>query len=241
MRTFRDAKSMAKALRQGLQERGIELTHSDCLELVARQFGLQDWNTLSSRINGQAEFGAVLKLPKGWIASGSAPDLYEMGIDPSLPRTPAVIRSKFAADDSALRSAGKGFGTMMQSVLADPFRGKRLRLKAELKSEDVDGAGTIWMRIDRAPGETLRFDNMEQRSKNGVLKGTADWIPREVVLDVPQDASSIHFGFYLRGRGKMWARLFDLAEVGEIVAATSSWQTFLDRPTNLDFKDSEPQ
>lgn len=241
MRTFRDAKSMAKALRQGLQERDIQLTHSDCLELVARQFGLLDWNTLSARINGQSESVVVLNLPKGWIASGSAPDLYEMGIDPSLAGSPAVIRSKFAADDHVWRSAGKGFGTMMQSVLADPFRGKRLRLRAELKSEDIDGAGTIWMRIDRAPGETLRFDNMEQRSTNGVLKGTADWTSREVVLDAPQEASSIHFGFYLRGRGQVWARRFDLAEVGEVVAATSTWQTFLDRPTNLDFKDSEPR
>jgi hypothetical protein len=239
MRTFRDAKSMAKALRQGLQERGLELTHSDCLELVAGQFGCHDWNELAARIAGttEAKPPGQFKVPAGWVAGGSTPDLYDMGIDRTLPGAPAVIRSK-AADGAA--SPGD-FGTLMQSVLAEPFRGQRLRLKAGLKAKDVDGAGTIWMRIDRAPGDTLRFDNMEQRPRNGVLKGTADWTEREVVLDVPPDATSIHFGFYLRGRGQLWARQFDLAAVGPDVAVTSARRSFLDRPTNLDFRDPEPQ
>jgi catechol 2,3-dioxygenase-like lactoylglutathione lyase family enzyme len=51
MRTFRDAKAMAKALRGELQtRRGIELTHSECLEIVARQFGFDNWNILAARI-----------------------------------------------------------------------------------------------------------------------------------------------------------------------------------------------
>jgi uncharacterized protein YjbI with pentapeptide repeats len=38
-------KGMAKALRQALSDRKIELSHSDCLELIAKQFGVKDWNT----------------------------------------------------------------------------------------------------------------------------------------------------------------------------------------------------
>lgn len=48
MRTFRDAKAMAKSLRASLADRKIELGHSECLEIVAAQFGQQDWNILSS-------------------------------------------------------------------------------------------------------------------------------------------------------------------------------------------------
>lgn len=41
-------KGMAKALRQALKDRNIDLSHSDCLELIARQFNLKDWNALSA-------------------------------------------------------------------------------------------------------------------------------------------------------------------------------------------------
>jgi len=49
MLTDKDAKSMAKSLRDALGNRNVQLTHSDCLEIVARQFGLPDWNTLAAK------------------------------------------------------------------------------------------------------------------------------------------------------------------------------------------------
>jgi hypothetical protein len=51
MRDFRDAKLMAKSLRDALAERKVELTHSQTLELVASQFGYDDWNVLAAKIN----------------------------------------------------------------------------------------------------------------------------------------------------------------------------------------------
>lgn len=50
MRDFRDAKVMAKALRAAMAKRNIELTHSETLEIVARQFGFDDWNILAAEI-----------------------------------------------------------------------------------------------------------------------------------------------------------------------------------------------
>jgi catechol 2,3-dioxygenase-like lactoylglutathione lyase family enzyme len=50
MRTYRDAKAMAKSLREAMRERGVDLAHAAALELVARQFGLPSWNVLSARI-----------------------------------------------------------------------------------------------------------------------------------------------------------------------------------------------
>lgn len=51
MRTIRDAKAMAKALRAEITARTqVDLSHSDCLEIVARQFGVDNWNILSARI-----------------------------------------------------------------------------------------------------------------------------------------------------------------------------------------------
>lgn len=50
MRTYLDAKSMAKSLRGALADDGIEVTHGRSLEIVAAQFGCRDWNVLSARI-----------------------------------------------------------------------------------------------------------------------------------------------------------------------------------------------
>ncbi|WP_439624444.1 glyoxalase superfamily protein [Shinella sp.] len=50
MRDYRDAKTMAKTLREALAARTIEITHSEALEIVARQFGAETWNILSAKI-----------------------------------------------------------------------------------------------------------------------------------------------------------------------------------------------
>ena len=50
MRDFRDAKTMAHALRDALQVKAIETTHSECLELIAKTFGYHTWNILAAKI-----------------------------------------------------------------------------------------------------------------------------------------------------------------------------------------------
>jgi Glyoxalase superfamily protein len=39
MRDFRDAKVMARALRDALNAKEIEITHTEALELIAKAFG----------------------------------------------------------------------------------------------------------------------------------------------------------------------------------------------------------
>jgi hypothetical protein len=65
------------------------------------------------------------------------------------------------------------------------------------------------MRVDRAPGSAIRFDNMMTRKANGALKGTNGWTERSIVLEVPDEATSIHYGFFLQGYGRVWAKSFD--------------------------------
>jgi catechol 2,3-dioxygenase-like lactoylglutathione lyase family enzyme len=52
MRDFRDAKRMAKSLRAAMADRQVPLSHSETLEIVARQFGCDDWNVLAAKIDG---------------------------------------------------------------------------------------------------------------------------------------------------------------------------------------------
>ena len=50
MRDFRDAKTMAHALRDALKDKGFEASHSETLELIAKAFGYDNWNILSAKI-----------------------------------------------------------------------------------------------------------------------------------------------------------------------------------------------
>jgi hypothetical protein len=122
----------------------------------------------------------------------------------------------------------------MQSVLADTFKGDRVKLTASLRTEDADAA-SIWMRVDGSPGHVLRFDNMMHRKADGALHGTHGWTERSVVLDLPEDAVSLHYGVLLQGYGRVWARSFKIASVGQEVPVTA--QRHMDRPSNLDFSD----
>jgi hypothetical protein len=54
MRDFRDAKAMARALRDALKAKGVETTHSESLELIAAAFGYANWNILSAKIEAAA-------------------------------------------------------------------------------------------------------------------------------------------------------------------------------------------
>lgn len=49
-----DAKTMAKAMREALADRDMTISHSEALEIVARQFGLATWNILSAKIDAPA-------------------------------------------------------------------------------------------------------------------------------------------------------------------------------------------
>ncbi len=232
MQSFLDAKAMAKVLRQSLVARGVTITHAECLEMVARQFGLANWNVLAARIEAVNADCSSLALPHGWsIIHQTDQRLYRLGLDPFEPGV-ALIESRVGRESAA--NLSDQFAALMQSVAASGFRGQRLKLSAHLRTEDAD-QGMLWMRVDRAPGDVLRFDNMMQRCKDGPLRGTAGWTGRSIVLDVPGDASSIHFGFLLQGYGSVRVRSFQLEAAGPGVSPTAGWGRWLSKPANLDF------
>ena len=217
MHTFLDSKTMAKLLRAALAERHIDVTYSDSLELVARQYGFDNWNILAARID--AATVDALAVPPGWYTHQSAPyPLFRMGLDPSQPATAKLM--SIASSDVV----GTSHATLMQSIAADDYRGQKLRLTAELRGEDV-AAGTIWMRVDsNAGGKSLRFDNMLMRSDDGALTGNFSWTERSIVLDVPDEAGTIHYGPMLKGVGQLWCRRIRLEPASPDATITGARQ-----------------
>ena len=228
MHPIHDPKAMAKRLREALAKRQVDINQSDSLELVACQLGWRDWNTLAAQRDEPA-----LPLPKGWTISGSRTEDYEMGLDAA--EGCAIIRYRHVLPDPTPGGRGSGFGTLMQSIRAEHYVGRRIRLCSDLKAQNVSGAATLWLRVDGEKGVTLAFSNMETRQSDGPLRGTVGWRARSIVLDVPPEALSIRFGFYLRGSGTVWARRFQLDEVDASVPITDETGPSRATPTNLDF------
>lgn len=230
MRSFLDAKAMAKTLRQAMAEREIVLSQSTCQEIVARQFGFAGWTVLAAHIEAENPSDPELVMPADWVATNE--DSYHLGLDP-VAQGVAVIECRYDWDhDSDFNPAQ--FATLLQSITAENYRGKKVQLTAALKTEDADVAA-IWMRIDKSPGISLRFDNLMMRNTDGALMGTMDWTERNVVLDVPEEAASIHYGFFLRGFGKVWARNLKFTLAAQTAASTGEPERYLSKPSNLDF------
>jgi RNA polymerase sigma factor (sigma-70 family) len=158
--------------------------------------------------------GVTPKAPKGWFKNGSANDLYEVGVDEN--NAWGGMPSAYA--QSTGEATGK-FGGMMQTIAADTYANKRVRLNGWMKTEDAnDGGGHLWLRIDgKEVGRSVAFDNMDGRAP----KGTTDWQDYSIVLDVPADATKVNYGFFISGKGKMWVNGLTLTPVGTEVPTTN--------------------
>jgi hypothetical protein len=172
----------------------------------------------------------VLKadVPRGWHLAGTKPAEYEAGVDPG---------QAYQGHDSAFlkskRPSVDGFGTLMQSINAEKYKGNMVRLSGLVKSEEVTGWAGLWMRVDKGT-EPLAFDNMQKRP----IKGTTGWQRYYVVLDVPKDATGIAFGMLLSGPGQVWLNSTKFEIIGlDMPAPNASQKSLPDKPVNLEFND----
>jgi hypothetical protein len=181
-----------------------------------------------------APTAATIKAPAGWWKNGSDPSAYVVGVDPAqahLGQPSAYVR--------AVAPEPSGFGGMMQMCQAEKFLGKRLRLSAWMKTQNVDGGGAhLWFRVDgkeKDKNTSLQFDNMDGRQ----VMGTTDWRQYSVVLDVPAEADALAYGFFLSGTGEAWVSGLTIEPVGPEVPSTNiegkKSRVLPEAPVNLEF------
>lgn len=166
--------------------------------------------------------------PTGWFLAGTNPKNYQIGVD----RTD--VHGGLPSAYLTSLAKGTGFGTLMQSINAANYAGKRIRLRGWVKSQDVGDWAGLWMRVDKGQ-KTVAFDNMQNRG----IKGTQLWNSYDIVLDVPTDATSIHFGILLSGAGEVWLNDLSLEVVDNDTPTTGTTQptTLPDDPVNLSFNE----
>ncbi len=169
-------------------------------------------------------------LPDSWIKKGNDPESYDMGIEKG-----AGQNGKNAATIKSIKRT-KGFGTLMQTCIAEQYLGKRLKMTGYVKSLDVKGWAGLWLRVDQKDSKTaLGFDNMMDRP----IKKTSDWKKYEIVLDVPANASDIAYGALLVGQGQIWFSdiVFEIVDNSTVVSDECEvCSKVLKAPTNLNFE-----
>jgi erythromycin esterase len=90
------------------------------------------------------------------------------------------------------RSYGRNYGELRQRIVAAPYAGQRVRLRAAVRAVLAPGARVhMWMRAGGA------YDGMHDRP---ILTSLA-WRTHDIVLDIPAMAPNIQFGFVLVGDG----------------------------------------
>ncbi|UQZ34498.1 AraC family transcriptional regulator [Paenibacillus sp. PK3_47] len=168
---------------------------------------------------------------KGWFLSGSHPFNYGIGLDRKTfhkGKASGFLKSvTVEADDE--------FATMMQQFKADKYLGKRIKLSGFLKSAGVSVFCGFWMRVDNSLGDIVQFDNMSNRP----VTGDTEWNHYAIVLDVPDNSTSISFGVLLSGRGQVWVDELRFEEVDDHTPTTNLdyTQELLDEPVNLSFEE----
>ena len=182
---------------------------------------------VSVRLPAQTQSTKNPAAPEGWLLAGSNPRNYDTGLDPQ-----ESYHGFPSAYLKAKQSAMEGFGTLMQEFSAGQYAGKRVRLRASVKAEEVGDWAGLWMRVDKG-STVVSFDNMMDRP----IKGTTKWQDYEVILDVPQGATGIAFGILLNKSGSVWLNSVKFESVGLDVPTTGKAPARLpDGPTNLNFE-----
>ncbi len=174
--------------------------------------------------------GVTRTAPPGWHKNGSKPGAYDVGVDTLT--TWGGMPSAYAA---SIDKVGNEFGGMMQTTSAEAYKGQRVKLAGWIKTQDATGGGGhLWLRVDGQQRPSLQFDNMDGRAP----KGTTDWQEYSVVLDVPPESSTLNYGFFVAGSGKMWVNGFTITPVGNDVPSTdlkSKLPPTPQAPVNLGF------
>jgi len=163
-------------------------------------------------LNLNLEDGTLGEVPAGWFLPGPSRQAgYRARLSEDHPKEGK--RCALLSREAVARTAA--FGNLMQSFDAAPYRGRRIRLRAAVRTE-VTGAGNraqLWVRVDRKGGQVGFFDNMGDRPI-----AEATWRDYEIIGDVAKDAEGIALGLMLIGNGQAWldAVRFEIAgKIGE--------------------------
>ena len=161
-------------------------------------------------VNGDFTDGPLGQAPRGWFLPKVCQDAGFRCVTAEDPDHPGKRCAVLSREGTRTRD----FGNLMQNLDASSYRGKRIRLRGNLRLDSKQGPGPVaqmWFRVDRAGKNMGFFDNMDERP---VVATT--WTPVVIIGDVEPDAEQVAFGVMLpRGGEKLWIGAMRLEVLGD--------------------------
>ena len=144
--------------------------------------------------------------PGWWFVQHAGETSFEFAIDDRV--------AKDGKRSLRIRRTGKQpFGLVLQKIKADRFRGKRVRLTAFLRLENVEAYGHGALREISGATLMLRSGGALDDMRDRPLRGTKPWTEVSVEISVPATATVVDFGATLSGSGTLWVDAVKLEAV----------------------------
>lgn len=160
----------------------------------------------SKATNLDFEDGGVGSPPPGWFVPTAGYRARLVDQRPHEGKQCVLLES----DEEAANTAP--FGNIMQTIDAEPYRGKRVRLRAAIRISPAGASdrAQMWFRVDRQGRKRGFFNNMGDSPIR-----SRQWKYYEIEGDIDDDAVAINFGVMLLKQGRVWLDDVSLEVVGE--------------------------
>jgi RNA polymerase sigma factor (sigma-70 family) len=108
-----------------------------------------------------------------------------------------------------------GSAVLIQTILADDYRGAAVTFRGDLRATDVQDRAGLVLRVAgeeqfRRPGRPEPEPRHDPDNHFAPVTGSRDWSRQEVTALIPPDAVFINFGAFLSGRGQIELRNAEL-------------------------------
>lgn len=141
-----------------------------------------------------------------WVLGGSFSD--------SVVRAHWQDYSAAADDGTAVLAAAvprpAGFAWLAQEIFADDYRGATVTFRGQFRAAEGTGLAGLFLRVMK-PADlhgpfTAQAALADPANHIVTLQAPGDWTTHEVAAPIPQDASTIAFGLFLAGPGRVELR-----------------------------------
>lgn len=147
--------------------------------------------------------------------------------------TTAAIPGSHADGNTMVRISrtpkSPGQRSIVRNCVHVDFKGKTITLRARVRTSDVHGFATLWMRENGTQGKLISTDMRKER-----LSGTKGWHEYSINLPIKSQAGLVYFGALLSGAGTVLVSDLQLQVDGKPMSRAPLRETVNDSDRQFD-------
>jgi len=191
----------------------------------------------------------------GWMWQYPKGMQYSIGIDSAV-----FVEGRRSAHIFSEEDSIDSYAALLSDLPLEHVLARKVRLTCKAKSEDIEGWGGIWYRVDK-PYDPSKKNGLAKKFFEGIktaigmdpisewtwafnnmhdnpITGTTDWKEYLFTFDVPQQTGGVSFGALLSGKGKFWVDDFKYTIIGTLPTDSTyiDKSSYIAKPEYLGFE-----